>query len=228
MASRGRKPTGDDATNARKRYYRAAERYLKQADSTSGATSARYRELARQNFNDAMQTYSKGTTQKFSRPIQAIANKLGVDLNQMRQTIKSRTDEVAQKVRSAAIKLGEGSKSFKALQSVKAERAEQLRQDEARAILNSPIGQRIIGGTVEIWQDEATVQVSQTETKIDKTKILPALFDYFQVDNLADLLEKVEDITGENLYRQGDKEEMYDTVKLTLQNKIASDNALAA
>ena len=230
MASRAgtRRPTGDDATNARKRFYRSAERYLKQAESSSGATAARYRELARQNLDDAMKTYSKNTTQPFSKPIQKIANALGVDLNQVRQAIKSRTDEAAEKIRKGAIELGKRSKSFKALAGRKKQiQAEQLREDEARAILNSQIGQRILGGTVEIWKEAAIIQTDEG-TKVDKTKILPALFDYFKADNLADLLEKIEDVTGEILYQQGDKDEMYETAKLVLQNKIASDNAIAA
>lgn len=227
--ARNRKPTGDTATNARKRFYRAAERYLKQAAGSAGATAARYRELARQKLDDALKTYSKGTTQPFSKPIQKLANTLGVDLNQARQTIKSRSDEAAEKIRKEAINLGEESKSFKSLESVKRGRqAETLRQDEARAILNSPIGQRIIGGTVEIWQDAATVRVSETETKIDKAKILPELYKYFGVDNLADLLEEIEAITGEVLYQQGDREMMYEAAKLTLQNRIAADNSVTA
>ena len=226
--ARKRRLTGDDATNARKRYYRAAERYLKQADRSTGATAARYRQLARQNLDDAVKTYSKNTTQPFSKPIQKIANTLGVDLNQIRQTIKSRSDEVAEKVRNAAIDLGKKSKSFKALQSTRKAKAEQLRQDEARSILNSPIGQRIIGGTVEIWQDEASYIDDKGERKIDKTKIIPELMKYFKVDNLADLLEEVEAIAGEVLYEQGDREMMYEAAKLTIQNKIASDNSSIA
>lgn len=233
MASRARtrRPTGDDATNARKRYYRAAERYLKQAEKASGATAARYQELARQNFTDAMNTYSKSTTQDFSRPIQKLANILGIDLAQVRQNIKTRTDEAAEKIRGAAIKLGKGSKSFKALQTTKAERAEQLRQDEARAVFNSSIGKRIMGGTVELWKEDATVEVMGKygkELKVDQTKIYPILFDYFKVDNLADLLEKVEDITGEVLYAHGTKDEFYEVAKLTLQNRIAADNSVTA
>lgn len=224
-----RRPTGDTATNARKRFYRAAERYLKQAASSAGATAARYRELARQKLDDALKTYSKGTTQPFSKPIQSIASALGVDLNQARETIKSRSDETAEKMRKEAIKLGEESKSFRTLEGVKrGQRAETLRQDEARAILNSPIGQRIIGGTVEIWQDAATVNVSETETKIDNKKILPELYKYFGVDNLADLLEEIESITGEVLYEQGDREMMYEAAKLTLQNHIAANNSAIA
>ena len=224
-----RRPTGDTAYVARRRFYRAAERYLKQAAGSAGATAARYKELARQKLNDALNTYSKGTTQPFSKPIQRIANSLGVDLNQARETIKSRSDETAKKIREESIKLGDESKSFRTLEGVKrARQAETLRQDEARAILNSPIGHRIVGGTVEVWQDAATYVDENNERKIDKTKILPELFRYFNVDNLADLLEEIESITGEVLYEQGDREMMYEAAKLTLQNHIAANNSTIA
>lgn len=227
--ARKRKLTGDDATNARKRFYRSAERYLKQAAQSAGATAARYRELARLNLQDALKTYTKKTTQGFSKPIQKIANTLGIDLNAEREKIKGRSDDVEKKIRDRFIDLSEKSKSMRELQSSKRKiDSEQLRQDEARKILNSPIGQRIIGGTVEIWQDAATVSINETETQIDKTKILPALFDYFKVNNLADLLDKVEQITGDVLYAHGEGETFYDTVKLTLQNHIASNNSVTA
>lgn len=109
--ARKRRPTGDDATNARKRFYRRAESYLKQAKSSVGATAARYMELAKINLDDALKTYSKSTTQKFAKPIQKIANDLGIDLGEERRKIQSRSDETAEKIRSRAIDLSEKSRS---------------------------------------------------------------------------------------------------------------------
>ena len=220
---RKRRPTGDTATNARKRYYRAAERYLKQADSASGATAARYRALARQELDNALSTYSKGTTQKFSKPITKLANDLGVSLTQERQRIKSRTDKQAEKLRASAIDLS--GKSAARLVSNKPT-AEQLRQDEARAILNSPIGSRIIGGLVDVWKDDVTVTGDDGELTIDQRKILPALFDYFEVDNLADMLDKVEEIIGDKLYSDEGNENMYEAVKIMLQIHVMNDNSV--
>lgn len=102
--------------------------------------------------------------------------------------------------------------------------AQTLREEEARAILNSPIGQRIIGGTVEIWEEGARVAADNGKGyKIDKKKILPQLFAYFNVDNVADLLDEIENITGDLLYSRGDMEANYEAVKLIIQNKIAFD-----
>lgn len=220
--ARAKRPTGDAATNARKRFYRSAERYLKQAAQSAGATASRYRELARLNLEDALKTYSASTTQKFSKPIQRIANELGIDLEAKRQKMKERAPETAEKIRESAIDLG--GRSQRALAGTKAKN-EQLRQDEARSILNSPIGSRIIGGTVEIWQEAATITTETGETQIDKTKILPSLYEYFGVDNLADLLSAVEEITGETLYSHGTVDEMYETVKLMLQKHVSSNVA---
>ena len=228
MAKRDRRPTGDDATNARKRYYRAADRYLKQAENASGATAARYKQLARLELDNALKTYSKQTTQKFSKPITRIANQLGVSLEDERKKIKARSDEAAQKTREAAIDLGKSSRSARSLATREID-AETLRQEEARRVLNSPIGSRILGGLVDIWRDEATVvslDDEEVQTSIDQSKILPALFDYFNVDNLADLLVNVENIIGDKLYADEDSDAMYEAVKLLLQTRVMTDNSV--
>lgn len=219
---RARRKTGDDATNARKRYYRSAERYLKRAEQATGATAARYRQLARQDLDNALNTYSKSTTQRFSKPIQKLANDLGVSLDQERQKIKSRSDEYAEKTRKAAIDLGAGSASAKRLAS-SMDDAEALRQGEARAIMNSPIGHRILGGLVSVWEDRATIEDESGKLIVDQSKIYPVLFDYFNVDNLADMLEKVEEIIGDRLYADEDNEMMYESVKLLLQNHVLTN-----
>ena len=226
--ARGYKDVGDTAYNARRRYYRAAERYLKNAASAAGATAARYRELARQKLNDALKTYDKGTTQAFAKPIQKIANALGIDLTEERRKTQAQSKKANEEIRKGAIALGEGSRSYQALESARKSTASQtLREEEARAILNSPIGQRIIGGTVEIWEEGARVAADNEKGyKIDKEKILPQLFEYFNVDNVADLLDEIENITGDLLYSRGDMDSIYEAAKLTIQNKIASDNSV--
>ena len=205
---------GDTATNARKRYYRAAERYLKQAQNAIGATAARYRALAEIRLKEAISTYTKETTQRFSKPIQRIANALGVNLSEERETIQQRTKAQEEQIRKHAI-----DQSLKA--TVKGTKdTDSLREREARAILNSPIGSRVIGGTVEIWEDQARVVTEDGKTKIDNKKILPALYDYFEVDNVADLLDKVEDIAQDSLYANPDNEAFYESAKVIIQTYI--------
>lgn len=221
--ARAKRPTGDSATNARKRYYRSAERYLKQAANSTGAVAARYRELARQKLDDALSTYSKKTTQAFSKPIQRIASVLGVDLQAQRE--KTKTSSSASIETRRMKKIAESSGSLASAEMPEDERREQ----EARAILNSPIGKRIIGGTVDIWRDDATVQGRDGQYTVDKTKILPSLFQHYEVDNLADLLEAIENEVGTTLYADPNSEEMYETVKLMLQiDNITGSNAVIA
>lgn len=206
-----KRKAGDIATNARKRYYRAAERYLKQASQSSGASAGRYRELARQKLEDAIGTYAKKTTQAFSKPIQRLADQLGIDLQSKREQLKAKSDSKAEKQQTKLIENSERSLASVELTT------DEMREMQARAILNSPIGKRIIGGTVDIWRDAATVVGDDGQYSIDKTKILPALFEHYEVDNLADLIEAIENEVGETLYSSPDSDEMYETVKLLLQ-----------
>lgn len=226
---RKRRPTGDTATNARKRFYRSAERRLKQAEQAGGATASRLRYLAKLDLQAALKTYSKSTTQKFSKPIQKIANDLGVNLAEERQKIKQRSDESANKIREAAIDLSKGSKSARRLVKREADES-QLREEEATAILNSPIGSRIFGGTVDLWKGKGTVKYIDEEgierEKVDLNRVYPILFEYFKVDNLAGLVKAVEDIAGEMLYQSDEKEAFYESAKMTIQDHIASDNSL--
>lgn len=230
-----RRPTGDKAYNARRRFYRSAERYLDQARKNAGATAARYKELARLNLEDALKTYGVETKQKFSRPIQRIASELGIDIEGQRRELQTeREDKKEEALRKAAVTRAETARaelldleSGKSAKALAGARTETLREDEARAILNSPIGQRIIGGTVQVWEEGARVPADDEKGyKIDKEKILPQLFDYFKVSNVAELLEKIEDITGEMLYSHGDLDEKYEAAKLVIQNYIAANNTV--
>ena len=207
---------GDEFYNARRRYQRAAERNMKKAEQASGATAARYRNLAKQDLQKALETYDKGTTQNFSKPIQKLANDLGVDLGEKRARMKGLRDKAAKDLQTKAVE-----KSTERLAGAM-ETSEQLRQAEARAVFSSEVGHRIIGGLVDVWRDKAV-----KGGKVDKEKMMKAIYDYFQVDNLADVLQKVEQSLGEVLYQDADTDTIYETVKLTIQNKVA-DNTLVA
>lgn len=211
---------GDASYNARRRYTRAAERNLKKAEQSSGATAARYRNLARQDLDKALATYEQGTTQGFSKPMQKIAGELGVDLEQSRRSLQAMKKESAAKRQEAAI-----SRSETRLAGAM-EDAEALRQAEAQAVFSSEIGHRILGGLVDVWKPKA-VYTKEGVTKVDKEKMFQALFDYFKVDNLADMLAIIEKNMGEGLYEEGDSDTLYETVKLTIQNKVA-DNTLVS
>ena len=216
--SRARK-AGDDAYNARRRYQRSAERNLKKAEQSSGATAARYRQLARIDLDKAMETYEQSTTQNFNKTITNLASELGVDLQQQRRRIQSMREGSAKKLRDSAI--SEEKSRTRLVSNIEDDEAR--RQAEAREIINSKVGSRIIGGLVDVWKDDATVSTDEG-LEVDNRKILLALFDYFNVDNLADMLEKVEQIIGDKLYGDEDSDAMYEAVKIMLQKHVATNS----
>ena len=217
--ARAKRPTGDEATNARKRYYRAAERHLKKASQLSGASADRERRLAEIQFRHALDTYDPETTQKLSKPMQRLANEFGIDVQRQREQVQSldekkraKTYQEIREMRTQAISEEESKKArVKNLKDVQTRR-----EYEAQQLFSQQnIAHRILGGTVDVWRDAARNPVTG---KIDKSKILPTLFKHFVVDTLAGLLEKIEAQIGDMLYGAG-QEEIYDTVKLTLQLK---------
>lgn len=207
---RTRNKTSDDVYNARRRFARAAERNLEKAKETSGATSERYRQLARQNLESAIDLYdSKSLNRKSAQRIRQAAGELGVDL------------EGAKADTGRANKLDVMSRSFSTLESNLAD-DNFRREQEARALLNDDrIGSRILGGLVDVWRDKATIVDENGIAKIDNAKIMPALFDYFGVENLADMLDKLEDSIGSKLYEmRGDADNIYEHVKVLIQTKV--------
>lgn len=221
-----RKKQGDVSTNARKRYYRASERYLKKAEQASGASAKRYRQLAKQNFEDALATYDPANTQKYSKPMQRLANEFGYDLDEHRRLPLDKYEAMQLLERR-------GKRQERVVRESKYVKESSLKDDdvrrerEAQALFkNFEIGRRIIGGYVDVWRDEATVIDPETgERKVDTRRIFAALYKYFNVENLADLVEKVEAEIGETLYETGNDDEIYEVVKLRIQNKIL-DNTL--
>ena len=212
--SRPRKK-GDDSYNARRRYVRNAERNLKKAESATGAAKARYERLAQESYKNALKTYST-SNQKPSRAIERLGKQLGKVTSRLRETIVKRQEPRDVK---EAIK-----RSYKVKETNLTD--EQTRREvEATTILNSPIGRRIIGGTESIWRDEATMTGDDGSYFVDKKRILPILFKYFKVDNVADLLERIETEVGEYFYADDEGAlSMYDVVKLTIQKAIMQGN----
>lgn len=109
--------------------------------------------------------------------------------------------------------LSKGSRSAKVLQ-----------ENEARSLLNNSItGSRILGGLVDVWRDKATVQQADGTYKVDNSLIVPAILDYFQVDTLSEVIEKLEVEFGDSLYStKDDLEVIYQKIMLAIQAKVAS------
>lgn len=211
------KKAGDTATKARKRYYRAAERELRKAEQSSGATAGRFRQLARIYFKDALSTYDPTKRQAFSKPIRRLADEFGINLDEYRKSLSGGNIEQAISRREKMI-----SRSEDILESSLRD-TDKRREREARALLSDDaIGSRVMGGFVEIWGEEATYTDASTgKLKVDNKKIMSKMMDYFDVDNVADLLDKIEDIAGEDLYASPEDYTQYQIAKLKIQNYVA-------
>lgn len=194
------KQKSDMAYNARRRYQRAAKRYLKQAEKTTGETRVQYEELARQATMSAVQTYDPKTRQKFSKPIKELTQRFGIDLETRRDEFITPDFEVL-RLRSIT-----ASDKF----NFSYYEDEQTRKnEEARAVLRSDVGSRIMGGLVDVWKGEKTPETREQ-----------ALKDYFGVENISEVLEKIEEKIGADLYKELDQDQKYDEIKLTLQSKV--------
>lgn len=216
--ARKKRPTGDEATNARKRYYRAAERHLKNAQKLTGASAARERKLAEIQFENALNTYDPETTQRASKPMRRLANEFGIDIEQRRRELsrmpeKLREYRIEQARETRAELISEESKKAR----VKNQRdVEKRREYEAETLLsNQNIMHRILGGLIDIWN----IRENRTEKgKLKREKIIPTLFEHYKVNTMSELLDKIEKQVGDMLYG-ANQDEIYDTVKLTLQLK---------
>lgn len=205
--------SGDTSYNARRREYRAAQRYLKKAESTSGATSEKNRALAYIHLQNAISTYDPTQTQRISAPIAKMAAQFGMTESDIRQQYQTTSD----KQRRKAIK-----ESETALSKVP---ADVLREREAQAIMNNPtISKRILGGLVEVWSDKVKSGVSAQE---NRTAIDKAVFEYFNADSWADVLAALEENSIDYLFAPDMGDDIYDAVKLSIQLTIAGKSIAA-
>lgn len=211
------KAVADDVYNARKRFARSGLRNLEKAQSTTGATAAKYRRLAEQDLKAAISTYDPKKQQNYMKEIRQLTE--GLNLNLTHQLEQTRRAEGIQKTRVVE-------RSFETLET-RLQNPDVRREKQARAILaNDEIGSCILGGLVDVWKDKATVVDEFGRTKVDQSKIMPALLDYFKVDTVADMLDKLQESIGAKLYDVSDERaNIYEVVKLLIQSKVA-DNTL--
>ena len=199
---------GDAAYNARRREYRAAQRYLKKADETSGAVAAKNRALAKTHLERALETYDPSQRQNISAPIINLAAQFGIDI----QGARSEFITAKEKDRQAAIK-----RSKTALESELRD-PRKRREQEVQALISNPsIGKRIMGGLVDVWKGTVKSGVSAAENRRAAEQ---AIFDYFGADNWISVLDKLEQSIGSELFAIGSDLEMYDIVRINIQKGI--------
>lgn len=182
----------DELRNARRRFTREADRYLKQAENYTGALKDRYTSLAKDSLNNALRTYSdKQPASKYSKDIQNLSDKLGAELSPIK-TSKNAKELI--------------SESMSALSSASIDR----RAKEAEKIMSSSAGSRIYGATTNIWAKVGEDgKLTDRYSYKDRNK---ALMEYFGVDDMMGVIEKFEEEFPDTLYGDTDKLEKYDEI----------------
>ena len=196
------KKASDEVYNARRRYTRKAERYMKQADSSYGASRERYIELAKREAEKALSTYDKEPSfQKLSKGLQRVA------LETDAQFAKPANDAQRQKLIS---------RSKRALES----NIQDRREYEGRAIMSSSIGSRIIAALEPIWRDYSSINPETGKTEIDWSAASKAIFEHMSqqtgkpVNDWLGVIEAFEQNPeiGADLYKDPKNDIRYDSV----------------
>lgn len=207
MAKRERE--SDKAYNARRRYLRRAEGYLNKAKGTIGAEGARYRELARDLTTKAAQLYERKADIKRSGRFGRLSKELGVKVEEFMRGKEETKREQQQAER--LIKESETVAQPKRLN--REELTKWRREQEASAILSSPIGSRIYAGLVDVWA-KPTYREGEWVNERTTEDINQSIMDYYEVDNMLDVIEILEKQV--DLYADPESLERYDAVSLQI------------
>lgn len=180
--------TGDAAYNARRRYYRQAERYEKQATQASTAVEAgRLRKLGSRALEKAMQTYEDPTKARFSKPIQDLERSLNPSAPLRKPGAGYQSKIIEESEKTATV----GGMS------------EDERQEfEASEILTGSIGRRVFGAFADVWKDSEDRE--------------GAILDYFGASNMMEVIEAIED-AGIDIYSDPESEQRYDEIRTAIE-----------
>lgn len=222
--------SGDTSYNARRREYRAAQRYLKKANENTGAVAEKNRALAKTHLMNALETYDySAKPQKISSQIINIGAALGIDVESVRSSYFGSLYSDAggagvQRARAATKQKEAIEASFQSLESARDD-ATQRAELEAQELLSNPtIGKRIMGGLVDVWRDK----VSKGATAAENRKAAQeAIFDYFNTSSWVDVLQKLEQAVGSDLYAIASELEAYEIVKLAIQKGVTGNTLVA-
>lgn len=190
----------DEIYNARRRYRRQAERFIKKADESSGILKSRYEAQARNATINALSTYAKGQQPKGR--VKQLTDMLGIDAKTVQQVA------FAKGMQSGGVSTG--------LVSRLVERSKQTlvsaetREEMAKQILSTGnVGSRFYGGLIDIWGD------TPEHRKHPNQPIL----EFFGADSIMDVIEGLE-AAGIDLYTPDENEDVYKSIQLALQQYI--------
>lgn len=200
-----RKSTNADKLyNARRRYRRQAERYMKQAQKTSGIEKQRFEALAYNATISAANTYNNSSRNQQHRQISGLMQQLHInptDINNLIGTNHNNTSDY----RTNLIE----QRSERALsQNLNLSNRDEMTK---QILSTGNIGTRFYGGLSDVW----------VHSPEDKQHPNEAIMNYFGVNSIMDVIELIEE-QGINLYAPDVNPSTYRTIELQLQQFIST------
>lgn len=194
------KRVSDETYNARRRYRRQAERFIKKADESSGILKSRYEAQARNATINALSTYAKGQQPKGR--VKQLTDMLGIDAKTVQQVA------FAKGMQSGGVSTGLVSRLVQ--RSKQTLVSAETRDEMAKEILSTGnVGSRFYGGLVDIWGDTPEHREHPNQS----------ILDFFGTDSMMDVIEDLE-AEGIDLYTPDENEDVYKSAQLALQQYI--------
>ena len=194
------KRDSDETYNARRRYRRQAERFIKKADESSGILKSRYEAQARNATINALSTYAKGQQPKGR--VKQLTDMLGIDAKTVQQVA------FAKGMQSGGVTTGLVSRLVQRSKQTLA--SAETRDAMAKEILSTGnVGSRFYGGLVDIWGDTPEHREHPNQS----------ILDFFGTDSMMDVIEDLE-AEGIDLYTPDENEDVYKSAQLALQQYI--------
>lgn len=195
-----KKRDSDETYNARRRYRRQAERFIKKADESSGILKSRYEAQARNATINALSTYAKGQQPKGR--VKQLTEMLGIDAKTVQQVA------FAKGMQSGGVSTGLVSKLVE--RSKQTLVSAETRDEMAKEILSTGnVGSRFYGGLVDIWGDTPEHREHPNQP----------ILEFFGTDSMMDVIEGLE-AAGIDLYTPDENEDVYKSAQLALQQYI--------
>ena len=194
------KRDSDETYNARRRYRRQAERFIKKADESSGILKSRYEAQARNATINALSTYAKGQQPKGR--VKQLTDMLGIDAKTVQQVA------FAKGMQSGGVSTGLVSRLVQRSKQTLA--SAETRDAMAKEILSTGnVGSRFYGGLVDIWGDTPEHREHPNQS----------ILEFFGTDSIMDVIEDLE-AEGIDLYTPDENEDVYKSAQLALQQYI--------
>lgn len=183
----------DDVYNARRRFRRQAERYIKKANETAGVAKNRYESMARNALEKAIASYAGNKPQG---RIAQLAEKLNI--TQARVDI-IRTNEIKTKESRANFIAESRSALFTSNKG-------KSRDDMAKDILSDKnVASAFYGGLSDIWAN----------TEAGRENPNKAITEYYGVESIMDVIEMLEN-AGVDIYKPSENRDTYIDVALKI------------